>query len=226
MYYYYKTNLVNCNSIFLEYLKYRENSKLTEYMEHIKYNQTIEETEYMEHSKMTKYMEYISNNKTIKNIEDIEYRNVMENMNNIEHKNTLNIKNEIDYLGFTFNGKEIVIRDKAITKYYYRLYKKLNTIKRNHGYTKEGNKITCENLYRLYSKKGAKTKGKQGYKYGNFITYVQRSQIIFGIDEPITRKTKKHMLKIRRRLDEVELEIPKSKEHIKRDTKVEREFPF
>ena len=38
---------------------------------------------------------------------------------------------------------------------------------------------------------------------GNFISYVQRAQKVFGENEPIDRKTRRHMLKIRRILDEV-----------------------
>ena len=36
---------------------------------------------------------------------------------------------------------------------------------------------------------------------GNFISYVQRAESIFGDSEPINRKTKRHMLKIRRKID-------------------------
>ena len=37
----------------------------------------------------------------------------------------------------------------------------------------------------------------------NFISYVQCAQKVFGENEPIDRKTRRHMLKIRRILDEV-----------------------
>lgn len=118
-------------------------------------------------------------------------------------KDVPNGKNEIDYLGFTFDGKEITIRDKTISKYYYRLYRKLKTIVKNDGFTSSGKKISCKNLYEKYSVKGAHLKDVDGHIKGNFITYVQRAQKVFGEDEPIDRKTKRHMLKIRRTLDEV-----------------------
>ncbi len=114
-----------------------------------------------------------------------------------------NGKNEIDYLGFTFDGKEITIRDKTISKYYYKLYRKLKTIVKNDGYTSSGKKISCKNLYEKYSVKGAHLKDVNGHIKGNFITYVQRAQKVFGENEPIDRKTRRHMLKIRRTLDEV-----------------------
>lgn len=118
-------------------------------------------------------------------------------------KDVPNGKNEIDYLGFTFDGKEITIRDKTISKYYYRLYRKLKTIVKNDGFTSSGKKISCKNLYEKYSIKGARLKDVNGHTKGNFITYVQRAQKVFGENEPIDRKTRKHMLKIRRTLDEV-----------------------
>lgn len=111
-------------------------------------------------------------------------------------------KNYINYLGFTFDGREITIRDKTITKYYYRLYRKLNTIVKNEGYSPNGKRISCKNLYEKYSVKGSKIKDKDGNIKGNFISYVQRAENIFGDDEPIDRKTKRHMLKIRRKLNE------------------------
>ena len=117
------------------------------------------------------------------------------------YKDVPNGKNEIDYLGFTFNGKDITIRDKTISKYYYRLYRKLKTIVKNGGYTSSGKKISCKNLYEKYSVKGARLKDSNGHIKGNFITYVQRAQKVFGKEEPIDRKTRRHMLKIRRMLD-------------------------
>ena len=118
-------------------------------------------------------------------------------------KDVPNGKNEMDYLGFTFDGKEITIRDKTISKYYYRLYRKLKTIVRNNGFTPSGKRISCRNLYENYSVKGARSTDENGHIKGNFITYVQRAKKVFGEDEPIDRKTRRHMLKIRRRLDEV-----------------------
>ena len=115
----------------------------------------------------------------------------------------VNGKDEIDYLGFTFDGKEVTIRHKTISKYYYRLYRKLKTIVKNGGYTSSGKRISCKNLYEKYSVKGARLKDSNGHIKGNFITYVQRAQKVFGENEPIDRKTKRHMIKIRRMLENV-----------------------
>ena len=48
----------------------------------------------------------------------------------------------------------------------------------------------------LYSQKGA----HQGN--GNFLTYVQRSERIFGKDDKISRGTKNHMAKIKKCLND------------------------
>ena len=117
--------------------------------------------------------------------------------------NIPNEKNVIDYLGFSFDGREVTIRDKTISKYYYRMYRKLKTIVKNKGYTFTGKRISCKNLYEKYSVKGVERKDSEGNKIGNFITYVQKAQKIFGKEEPIDRKTKRHMVKIRRELDKV-----------------------
>lgn len=104
-------------------------------------------------------------------------------------------KKMIDFLGFTFNGSVVTIRDKTLSKYYYRMYRKIKTITQNDGYTKTGKRISCQNLYEKYSYKGA-----AGPK-GNFLSYVARAKKEFGCSEAIDRSTKYHMQKIRKRLN-------------------------
>ncbi len=106
-------------------------------------------------------------------------------------------KDLLNYLGFTFDGKAVTIRDKTISKYYYKMYRKLKTIVKAEGFTKNGNRISCNNLYLKYTRKGAHV-GK-----GNFISYVQRSQKIFGNSESIDRGTSRHLQKIRQQLDKI-----------------------
>ncbi|MFI3115197.1 MAG: reverse transcriptase/maturase family protein [Clostridia bacterium] len=140
-------------------------------------------------------------------------------------------KSHIDYLGFIFDGNEVTLRPKTVSKYYYRMYKKLNTIVRNNGVTKNGNKISYSELYNTYTLKGRNgqydplrlpekviIKNKNNpYKSGNFFSYVQKSDEIFNPEylgkqktllqdkpkEPITRATKRHMLKIRIKRNEL-----------------------
>ena len=76
----------------------------------------------------------------------------------------------IDFLGFSFDGTNVKIRDKTQSKYYYRLYRKAKTITKNEGYTPSGKKISAKNIYMKYSIRGA------GGKVGNFLSYVIRSE--------------------------------------------------
>ena len=83
----------------------------------------------------------------------------------------------IDFLGFSFDGKQVTIRPKTISKYYYRMYSKAKTIRRNSWYTSEGKKISKKNIYQRYSIRGAYN------KKGNFLTYVERAKCSYGKDE-------------------------------------------
>lgn len=94
----------------------------------------------------------------------------LKNINSEFISNTKNTKNELEYLGFCFTGDKIKIRDKTMSKFYYRMYKKIKTIAISHGVTKNGIKISGEQLYKLYSEYG-KNKGS-----GNFITYNERCE--------------------------------------------------
>lgn len=98
----------------------------------------------------------------------------------------------IDYLGFTFDGEKIRIRDKTLTKYYYRMYKKIKTIK---NARKKNEKVSCQNLYRHYSIKGIKDKKK------NFISYVIKAEKIFeNLEDEIKKVRLTHLKKIKNRL--------------------------
>ena len=101
-------------------------------------------------------------------------------------------KRAINFLGFTFDGQTVRIRSKTVSKYYYRTYRKARNIVKMSRYTPNGKKISCKNLYMVYSRKGSK-KGN-----GNFLTYVDRASAEYGSKEPIKQDTKRHMQKIRR----------------------------
>ena len=110
-------------------------------------------------------------------------------------------RRHINFLGFTFDGKHVSIRAKTIGKYYYRMYSKAKTIRRNRG---KGRQVSASNLYALYSCKGARgyyikrKDGKTKRKSGNFLSYVGRAKGVFGKDELINRDTRRHMGKLRR----------------------------
>ena len=105
----------------------------------------------------------------------------------------------LDYLGFEFNGGEVKIREKSISKFYYRLYKKIDIC--NKKYSETGNKYLRRGLYRNYSHLGAKPSAKRN---GNFITYANKAHKIFdenpSIDNKINIQVKKHWKIINRQL--------------------------
>lgn len=119
-------------------------------------------------------------------------------------------KNIIDFLGFSFDGCSVKIREKTTFKYYTRMYRKAKTIVRNNGMSPKGKKISCKNLYSKYSYKGslyfkqrvARKKNltlSSEERHGNFLDYVARAQDKFA-GEPIDCSTRNHMQKIRKRL--------------------------
>ena len=118
--------------------------------------------------------------------------------NSLENIDTLignesNGKNIIDYLGFSFNGKKVSIRDKTIGKFYYRAYHKADTIAKWKWFTPKGNFVTGEKLYKTYTIKGAHEKP------GNFLTYVKRSTRCFGKEENVSHILNVHLGKIKKR---------------------------
>ena len=120
---------------------------------------------------------------------------VLTNCGKAFHENADDSSRTINFLGFLFDGQKVRIRSKTVSKYYYRMYRKARNIARMGGYTPDGKRITGENLYMTYSRKGAK-KGP-----GNFLTYVNRAAAEYGPNEPIKRDTRKHMQKIRKALN-------------------------
>ena len=105
-----------------------------------------------------------------------------------------NTKNELEYLGFCFTGDKIKIRDKTMSKFYYRMYKKIKTIALSHGKTKSGKNISGEKLYKLYSKYG------KDDKKGNFITYNERCEKEFkDLDKYFISYKNRFIMKLKNR---------------------------
>ena len=100
-------------------------------------------------------------------------------------------KNAINFLGFTFDGVHTTLRSKTVSKYYYRMYRKAHVIAEKPG--QKGK----DHLYEKYSERGARSADG---KKGNFFTYVQRAEKVFGDSEEIRRPVKNHMAKIRKAL--------------------------
>ena len=87
----------------------------------------------------------------------------------------------------------MTVRAKTIGKYYYRMRRKAIGI----AHQKVKNGYDCfkgaDKLYAKYSERG-----KRGLR-GNFFTYIDKAEHEFP-DDPISRDTARHMIKIRKTL--------------------------
>lgn len=122
----------------------------------------------------------------------------------------------LDYLGFTFDGKKVKMREKSIYKYYrgaYELIKKGVVISKKKGHVRKNARLTYKReLYKKYHLFGERTDEKYNYKkrkYGTFITYAFKSQRIFDDISPRTinmmsSQIKLHQKKIAKRIFEAE----------------------
>lgn len=105
----------------------------------------------------------------------------------------------INYLGFTFDGKIVRIRDKSLFKFYCRAYRKIKKVKEN---TEEkafnaGRKA----IYHSYTHLGASRYAKD---HGNFLTYAYKADETFSqsqlLESAIRNQVKKHWYKIDNKL--------------------------
>lgn len=81
---------------------------------------------------------------------------------------------QISYLGFMFDGKNIKIRPKAITKYYYRMHRKAYNISKRNNISPMGRRISAKNLYTIYSK---------GEKRQTFVDYARKANQILKLND-------------------------------------------
>lgn len=108
-------------------------------------------------------------------------------------------KDILNYLGFSFDGKYVRLREKSLFKYYSRAYRKVKTAKKFKGKKEEF--AVKKGLYRLYTHLGDK---RHKGEYGNFITYARRAEEIFSgspyFESKIYSQVKRHWNKIQKRL--------------------------
>ena len=106
----------------------------------------------------------------------------------------------LSYLGFSFDGKNVYIRDKTITKYYYRMIRKIKGIKNLRAVY--GGTISGRVLYERYSKRRSLERDNSSIKQQklNFIDYVSKAVKVFGKDEKVNLVLKRHMAHIRKHL--------------------------
>ena len=89
----------------------------------------------------------------------------------------------INYLGFLFDGKNIRIRPRAITKYYYRMRRKAHTIGRSDWTSSKGRRISAKELYSIYSRNDEKQ---------TFIDYARKAKGILKLNDQEANALIKH----------------------------------
>ena len=80
----------------------------------------------------------------------------------------------INYLGFLFDGKNIRIMPRAITKYYYRMRRKAHTIGRSNWTSTKGKHISAKELYSIYSRNDEKQ---------TFIDYARKAKGVLKLND-------------------------------------------
>ncbi|WP_255294235.1 reverse transcriptase domain-containing protein [Bacillus toyonensis] len=108
---------------------------------------------------------------------------------------------KLDYLGFSFDGRSVQIREKSLFNYYTRAYRKVRICNRK---SREfGRKSYRKSLYQNYTHLGKMRRG-----HGNFLSYVSRAQKIFDENSStvnlMNRQIKKHWKRINKRLEKVQ----------------------
>ncbi|MFL8801462.1 MULTISPECIES: reverse transcriptase domain-containing protein [unclassified Clostridioides] len=120
-------------------------------------------------------------------------------------------KNLINYLGFSFDGNSVKIRDKSLFKYYKRMYRKATVSSKCSVVLNR--KIFRKKLYGIYSHLGANPKHKKirgvNNKHGNFLTYAYKAHDVFKENSKyktnIRAQVKNHWKKMNIRLKEADL---------------------
>lgn len=135
-----------------------------------------------------------------------------------------NKKKQIEYLGFTFDGKRILLKNATIGNYYHKMF----IDKRRHKHWAISiNNPTNGNLFvsqivKRYTLAGAKRHyiriKRNGYfrktkdkTFGNFLTYVYKASTI--INEPaIKRQLRRNLHKVKENIEEIYSDVRKIKE--------------
>ncbi|WP_172137117.1 reverse transcriptase/maturase family protein [Adlercreutzia sp. ZJ473] len=109
----------------------------------------------------------------------------------------------IDFLGFSFDGKSVRLKQRTTGRYYRRMYARM---KRLYGKGERPSKKRVDKLYVDFSDWGRCPKRNTRVRHrvdrmrqqGNFLSYVARAQRAFP-DDPIALDVKNHKRKMRRR---------------------------
>jgi len=103
-------------------------------------------------------------------------------------------KVKLKYLGFEFDGKNIRVREKTITNFYFKAYRALNYI---NNISKKYNRNAYRKHFFLSFSHLGKRKTKENK--GNFITYIERCSKTMN-DNGIKKQVSRHWIYFNKRL--------------------------
>lgn len=142
--------------------------------------------------------------------------NMLDSINNVlpDQENDSKLLN---FLGFSFDGKNITIRDKTITKYYYKLYSNIDRqlrleIKREYCNIKNRKDVKYRRtaIIKKKSKLGAKVVNGKGT---NFISYVKKCTKVFPSEQKIWKIKESNLDKISKRFNAKSKMLKKLSKH-------------
>lgn len=107
------------------------------------------------------------------------------------------IESKIDYLGFVFDGKIVRMRQKSVSKFYRKADKAIQIAKKNTRTKNANHLIGKRHIYRYFFDIGERD--NRGSKFGNFISYAKRCQVIFDEVSPLTNNLMLDQIKNRRK---------------------------
>lgn len=116
----------------------------------------------------------------------------------------------LEYLGFSFDGKRILLKDGTLNKYYKKLDNRLYLMKTL--YEKKGKVVGKKHFYKYYSHLGEASRiryikkypsGKNTYKHSNFFSYVNKATQIMDNTE-IKHQLSRHWKHIHDFLNNIE----------------------
>lgn len=119
----------------------------------------------------------------------------------------------VDYLGFSFDGVSVRLRQRTVGRYYRRMYRRID---RMYRWKFRPSEKRVRSLYLDFSdwgrdpkknKKGRRLVGRQTSR-GNFLSYADKAQRAFA-DDPILSDVKDHKRKIRKRAKKVRRMVAK-----------------
>lgn len=106
--------------------------------------------------------------------------------------------NSIDFLGFSFDGKKIRFRDKTLTKFHYKLYRKIDSMKKREDIRISKNK---KRKTKIDKKQIIKELTGNNGESRKFIDYANHAQRVYSGESEIANFRKKAINKIFKRFD-------------------------